>query len=98
VDTVFGWFGSLNMRRKDTADVCPAHTMKEVSGQLHVPVTIHSPPPKGKNPHHPLIRRLGGCPQSQYGILDKRKISCSWWELKPGSSSHNLVTIQMIVT
>jgi len=60
VDTVFGCFGSLNMRRKDTAEVCPAHTMKEVSGQLHVPVTLHLPHPQGKEPPSPIIHWLGG--------------------------------------
>ena len=44
------------MRRKETTEVCPAHTMKEVSGQLHVPVTFHLPPPRERTP---ITHRLG---------------------------------------
>jgi len=47
---LFGCFGSLNMGRKDKAEVCPVHTMKEVSGQLHVPVTFHLSPPRERTP------------------------------------------------
>jgi hypothetical protein len=54
----------------------------EVSGQLHAPATLFS----GKEPLHPLRRRLGG-PKSWSRRSGEEKIPCPYWEAHPGSSS-----------
>jgi len=80
------------MRRKDKAEVCPAHTMKEVSGQLHVPVTFHLSPPRERTP---ITQRLGGW----VGL----RASLAFWTREKslasaGNWSLDHPAIQMIVT
>jgi len=53
----------------------------EMSGQLHVPVTL----PQGKGPWYPLDRRLGG-PWSQFGCGGKEK------EISPPAVNQTMVT------
>jgi hypothetical protein len=50
----------------------------------------------GKERWYPLNRRLGGT-QSQSGLLEKRKISCPYWDSNQWSSSPQLVATPTVL-
>jgi len=54
----------------------------EVSGQIHIPVTLS----QGKDPRFPLDRRLDG-PQSQFGRGGEEKNSLPLLGIEPQPSS-----------
>ena len=60
----------------------------EVNGHLHTMATFI----REEKKQYPLNRRPDG-PHSQSEILEKRKISCPYWDSQPGLSRRSLVTI-----
>jgi hypothetical protein len=67
----------------------PVHTVKAYS-RGHIALNLVARWGSGVNFTHQWLHPGGGTPDTQLGGLDiseKRKISCPYWNLKPGLSS-----------